>query len=96
MFTVTIQNFDETHISVREWPSVDVIKKGSDRYAQEVDSEAERFELEMGMTTDEAYGLADSYKAVLKSLCGEFAYYMTNDEQAYIVNSSGKTVAVVT
>lgn len=95
MFTLTIQNQDETHVSVREWPSVDIIKKGSERFELEIADEAERLETELGVSLDSAYGVTDSYKAVLRSTCGEFVYFMTDGESAYVTNSSGKTVAVV-
>lgn len=92
MFTLTIQNQDETHVSVREWPSVDIIKRGSERFEDEMDSEIERLTDLVGA---DAVAVSENYKAVLRSTCGEYVYFLVDSESAYITNSSGKTVAVV-
>lgn len=95
MLTVTIQNKNATHISVREWPSVDVIKEGCERFTQEMLAESVRLEDELELSADDVVEYSGRYKAILRSVCGEFAYFMVDDEEAYITNQSGKTIAVV-
>lgn len=93
MFTVTIESQNGSEKSIREWPTCDIFRFGSDQFQSLVKADFERMRAEM--PEDEAMELADQYMAVLRSVCGEYEYYLKRDQIAYVTNSNGKTVAVV-
>lgn len=93
MFTVTIESQDGLEKSIREWPTCDIFKRGCAQFQHSVKEDLERMRAEM--SNDEAVELADQYVAVLRSVCGEYDYYLKQDQTAYVTNSNGKTVAVV-
>lgn len=93
MFSVIIQSEGGLKKSIREWPTVDVFEVGSEVFKDLMKGELER--LKSMLPPAVAEDLSQRYKAVLKSVCGQYDYYLTHEEQAFITNSSGKTIATV-
>lgn len=102
MFTVSIESEGGLQKSIREWPTVDIFHIGSEQFNQFAVLEGERIE-SMFLNADEQPEnikgevdyLVGQYKAVMRSVCGDHIYFVTDNEQVYISNQSGKTVAVV-
>ncbi len=102
MFTVSIESEGGLQKSIREWPTVDIFHIGSEQFNQFAALESERIE-SMFLNADEQPEnikgevdyLVGQYKAVMRSVCGEHIYFVTDNEQVYVSNQSGKTVAVV-
>lgn len=96
MFTLTIESQNGLEKSIREWPTCDIFSLGSAQFDEFMKSELERLKTMFPSEEDEdAKDLVQRYKAVLRSVCGEYDYYLTHDQTAYVTNSNGKTVAVV-
>ena len=102
MFTVSIESEGGLQKSIREWPTVDIFYLGSEQFKQFAEQEKERIESMFSEQENppesprkEADFLARLYKAVMRSVCGEYIYFVVNDQQVYISNQSGKTVAVI-
>lgn len=96
MFTVTIESQDGLQQSIREWPTCDIFKLGSAQFDEFMKTEHERLKTMFPSENDEdAKDLVNQYKAVLRSVCGEYDYYLTHNQAAYVTNSNGKTIAAV-
>lgn len=96
MFTLTIESQDGLEKSIREWPTCDIFAFGSAQFDEFMKSELERLKTMFRSPKDpDPMELVQQYKAVLRSVCGEYDYYLTHDQAAYVTNSNGKTVAVV-
>jgi len=102
MFTLTIKSNCDEFASIREWPTVDVIRSGSHQFKDIMKSEKSRIasmfencENPPDSPENEAEFLVNQYKAVLRSVCGEFVYLLSLNESAFVMNASGKTVATV-
>ena len=94
MFSVIIQSQEGSKKSIREWPTVDIFQIGSDEFDDLIDQERVRLG---GMFSDlgDVGHLVSTFKAVLRSVCGEHNYYVLSDESVFVTNSHGKTVASV-
>lgn len=95
MFTVTIETQDGLQQSIREWPTCDIFRLGNENFNAIMADELDRLKSMFAEDEGDAQFLVNQYKAVLRSVCGEFTYYLTLNENAYVSNSHGKTIAAV-
>ena len=94
MFSVIIQSQDGAKKSIREWPTVDIFYLGSDHFDSLMSDERERLSTMFDDQGDVDH-LISCYKAVMRSVCGEYNYYVASEELVFVTNSHGKTVASV-
>ena len=97
MFTVKIVNNEDKSSSIRSWPTVDIFKRGTLTFKDLIKVEREKWSTE-NLSEDQYKSMMeaiDTHSAVLRSVCGEFDYYLCEHQTAYIMDVSGNTVEVV-